>query len=202
MSLVGIGFFLRKFQELWPDLTRLGVKSTFDSFWILLKVKRRLDPQIIYIKRAGLVGVFHCALPALGWFVSMLFFVPFREVYIVRLALCLTVGCPIGAYLNRYSVDMWLLKHHSNSGPAKIYHGTLNGAAVGIGTALLPALTSLISSNHLEMAKTFIIVSYIASALVGGIIGTMVAAFGRKYLEVKGWTDIWLNPNVAKAGGL
>jgi len=53
-------------------------------------------------------------------------------------------------------------------------------------TALLPALTSLISSNHLEMAKTFIIVSYIASALVGGIIGTMVAALGRKYLEPKG----------------
>ena len=140
----------------------------------------------LYIKRAGLIGVFHCALPSLGWFVSMLLFVPFREVYLVRLALCLTVGCPIGAYLNRYSVDMWLLKHHSNSGPAKVYDGTLNGAAVGIGTALLPALTSLISSNHLDMAKTFIIVSYIASALVGGIIGTMVAAFGRKYIEVKG----------------
>ena len=140
----------------------------------------------LYIKRAGWVGVFHCALPSLGWFVSMLLFVPFREVYIVRLALCLAVGCPIGAYLNRYSVDMWLLKHRSDSGPAKISDGTLNGAAVGIGTALLPALTSLISSNHLEMAKTFIIVSYIASALVGGIIGTMVAAVGRKYVEVKG----------------
>ena len=116
----------------------------------------------------------------------MLLFVPFREVYLVRLALCLVVGCPIGAYLNRYSVDMWLVKHHSGSGSAKIFDGTLNGAAVGIGTALLPALTSLISSNHLEMAKTFIIVSYIASALVGGIIGSMVAAVGRKYIRVEG----------------
>jgi hypothetical protein len=140
----------------------------------------------LYIKRAGLVGVFHCALPALCWFVSMLLFVPFREVYLVRLALCLVVGCPIGAYLNRYSVDMWLVKHHSGSGSARIFDGTLNGAAVGIGTALLPALTSLISSNHLEMAKTFIIVSYIASALVGGIIGSMVAAVGRKYIRVEG----------------
>jgi hypothetical protein len=140
----------------------------------------------LYIKQAGLVGVFHCALPSLGWFVSILLFVPFREVYIVRLALCLAIGCPIGAYLNRYSVDMWLLKHYSDSGPAKVIDGTLNGAAVGIGTALLPALTSLINSNHLEMAKTFIIVSYIASALVGGIIGTMVAAVGRKYIGVKG----------------
>ena len=140
----------------------------------------------LYIKRAGLVGVFHCALPAVCWFVSMLLFVPFREVYLVRLALCLVVGCPIGAYLNRYSVDMWLVKHHSGSGSARIFDGTLNGAAVGIGTALLPALTSLISSNHLEMAKTFIIVSYIASTLVGGIIGSMVAAVGRKYIRVEG----------------
>jgi hypothetical protein len=106
-------------------------------------------------------------------------------VYLVRLALCLVVGCPIGAYLNRYSVDMWLVKHHS-SGSAKIFDGTLNGAAVGIGTALLPALTSLIGSNHLEMAKTFIIVCYIASALAGGIIGSMVAAVGRKYIKVEG----------------
>jgi len=135
----------------------------------------------LYIKRAGLVGVFHCALPSLGWFVGMVLFVPFREIYIVRLILCLAVGCPIGAYLNRYSVDMWVLKHHGGSGPAKILDGTLNGAAVGMGTALLPVLTSLISTNHLEMAKTFIIVSYIASALLGGIIGTIFASVGRKY---------------------
>ena len=140
----------------------------------------------LYIKRAGWVGVFHCAIPAFCWFVSMLLFVPFREVYLVRLALCLVVGCPIGAYLNRYSVDMWLVKHHSGSGSASILDGTLNGAAVGIGTALLPALTSLIGSNHFEMAKTFIILCYIASALVGGIIGSMVAAVGRKYIRVEG----------------
>jgi len=140
----------------------------------------------LYIKRAGVVGLFHCALPSLGWFLSMVLLVPFREVYLLRLALCLAVGCPIGAYLNRYSVDMWLVKHHSGSGSARIFDGTLNGAAVGIGTALLPALTSLIGSNHLEMAKTFIIVCYIASALVGGIIGSMVAAVGRKYIRVEG----------------
>jgi CDP-diglyceride synthetase len=136
----------------------------------------------LYIQHAGWVGVFHCALPSLVWLGSMLVFVPFRGVYLVRLALCLAVGCPIGAYLNRYSVDMWLAKHRGDSGPAKIIDGTLNGAAVGIGTALLPALTSLISSNHPEMAKTFIIVAYIAAALVGAVIGSMVAAVGRKYL--------------------
>ena len=137
----------------------------------------------LYIKQAGLVGFLHCAIPSLGWFIIILFFVPFREVYIVRLGLCLAIGCPIGAYLNRYSVDLWLAKHHSDSGPARVTDGTLNGAAVGIGTAFLPALTSLISSNHLDMAKTFIIVSYVASVFVGGIIGTIVAAVGRKYIN-------------------
>ena len=135
----------------------------------------------LYIQRAGLVGFFHCAIPSFVWFAGMLLFVPFREVYLLRLGLCLAVGCPVGAYLNRYSVDMWLAKHHSDSGPARIIDGTLNGAAVGIGTAFLPALTALISSNHLEMAKTFVIVSYIASSFVGGIIGTLFAAVGRKY---------------------
>ena len=90
----------------------------------------------LYIKRAGLIGIFHCALPALGWFVSMLLFVPYRDVYLFRLVLCLVVGCPIGAYLNRYSVDMWLVKHRSDTGPATIFDGILNGAAVGIGTAI------------------------------------------------------------------
>ena len=135
----------------------------------------------LYIHRAGWVGVFHCAIPSLAWFIGILLFVPFREVYLVRLTLCLAIGCPIGAYLNRYSVDMWLAKHHGESGPAKIIDGTLNGAAVGIGTAFLPALTALINSNHLEMAKTFVIVSYVASAFVGGIIGTLFAAVGRRY---------------------
>ena len=135
----------------------------------------------LYIQRAGLVGFFHCAIPSFVWFAGILLFVPFREVYLVRLGLCLAVGCPVGAYLNRYSVDMWLAKHHGESGPARIIDGTLNGAAVGIGTAFLPALTALISSNHLEMAKTFVIVSYVASSFVGGVIGTMFAAVGRKY---------------------
>ena len=110
----------------------------------------------LYINRAGIVGIFHCAVPAVVWFAYVLFTVPFREIYLLRLGLCLFIGCPIGAYLNRHSVDMWLAKHRGDSGPAKIIDGTINGAAVGIGTALLPALTALISTNHPEMAKTFI----------------------------------------------
>jgi len=52
-----------------------------------------------------------------------------------------------------------------------------------MGTALLPALTALISTNHLEMAKTFIIVTYLSSAVLGGIIGSLVSAIGRKYIN-------------------
>jgi len=137
----------------------------------------------LYINRAGLMGVFHCAVPAVIWIVYVMITVPFREVYLLRLGLCLIIGCPIGAYLNRHSVEMWLSKHRGDAGPATIIDGTLNGAAVGVGTALLPALTSLISSNHPEMAKTFIIVTYVASATLGGIIGTMFAAIGRKYIS-------------------
>jgi len=137
----------------------------------------------LYIKRAGLVGIFHCAIPTIAWMGYILLMVPFREVYLLRLALCLFIGCPIGAYLNRHSVDMWLSKHQGSFGPAKIIDGTINGAAVGMGTALLPALTSLISTHHLEMAKTFIIVTYVASAAVGAIIGSMVSAVGRKYIH-------------------
>jgi len=137
----------------------------------------------LYIKRAGLVGVFHCALPTIGWIVYILLTVPFRDIYLLRLALCLFIGCPIGAYLNRHSVNMWLAKHKGKQGPAKVIDGTINGAAVGIGTALLPALTALIGTNHPEMAKTFIIVVYVASAVVGAIIGSMVSAIGRKYID-------------------
>ena len=137
----------------------------------------------LYINRAGIVGIFHCAVPAIIWFVYVLITVPFREVYLLRLGLCLFIGCPIGAYLNRHSVDMWLAKHRGDSGPAKIIDGTINGAAVGIGTALLPALTALISTNHPEMSKTFIIVAYVASAFLGVIIGSMVAIIGRKYIS-------------------
>jgi hypothetical protein len=136
----------------------------------------------LYINRAGLVGIFHCAFFSIVWFAYVFFAAPFREVYLLRLGLCLLIGCPIGAYLNRHSVDAWLAKHRGNTGPAKIIDGAVNGAEVGMGTALLPALTALISTHHPEMAKTFIIAVYVASAFLGAIIGTLFAAIGRKYI--------------------
>lgn len=135
----------------------------------------------LYIAHPKLIGAAYCAVPSLLWFGIVVATVPFREVYVLRLALCLFVGCPIGAYLNNYGLDLWLMKHKV-AGPGKISDGALNGAAIGVGTALLPALTALISTNHPEEAKTFVISVYVASALVGMMIGATAAAVGRDYI--------------------
>ena len=105
-----------------------------------------------YIQHAGLIGAIYCAIPTIIWFITTLLFVPFREVYLLRLGLCLVLGCTIAAYLNRYGVEIWLCKHRSVNGPATVIDGILIGAAIGIGSALLPTLTVLISSSNLERA--------------------------------------------------
>jgi hypothetical protein len=136
-----------------------------------------------YIRKANWIGVFYCAVPTLGWFALMLTTVPFRQVYALRLIISLGIGCPIAAYLNRFGVEMWLAKHQGPTGPATVLDGVLLGAAIGIGIALLPSLTSLIKTNHPEMAKSFIIITYCSAAVAGGIIGAIVAAVGRSHLE-------------------
>ena len=87
------------------------------------------------------------------------------------------------AYLNRYGVEIWLCKHRSPNGPATILDGVLIGAAIGIGSALLPTLSVLISSSNLERAKTIIIVTYLLVALVGGVFGSVLARIAQKYID-------------------
>ncbi len=136
-----------------------------------------------YIRRAGLIGAAYCAIPALVWVIATSLFVAFREVYLLRLGLCLVFGCAISAYLNRYGVNTWLCKHRSVNGPATVLDGALIGAAIGIGSALLPTLSVLIRTNHPEMAKTFIIVTYLTTTLLGVFMGSALAAIGRKYID-------------------
>ncbi len=143
-------------------------------------MKRLCD---FYIRHARLIGAIYCAIPAIIWFIATSLLVPFREVYLLRLGLCLVVGCTVAAYLNRYAVELWLCKHRAVSGPATILDGVLAGAAVGIGSALLPTLSALIRTNHPEMAKTFVIVTYLSTTFVGAVIGAVLAAIGRKYLD-------------------
>jgi hypothetical protein len=137
----------------------------------------------LYIRYAGFIGVLFCAVPNLAWFIGGLFLVPFREVYLLRLALSLAIGCPIAAYLNRYGVDIWLLKHRSTKGPATIFDGSLVGAAIGIGCALLPTLTIFIASNHVEIAKNLVIITYLSAAFIGVILGAILATIARKYVN-------------------
>ena len=136
-----------------------------------------------YIRYAGLFGAVYCAIPSLGWFIAVTACVPFREVYLLRLGLCLSFGCAIAAYLNRYGLELWLMKHRSADGPAAICDGALLGAAIGIGSALLPTLTALIKTNHPEMAKSFILITYLATTGCGATMGTIIAAIGRKYVQ-------------------
>jgi len=144
------------------------------------EMKRLCD---FYIRRAGSIGVIYCAAPNLVWFIAALLSVPFREVYLLRLGLSLVVGCAITAYLNRYGVEIWLCKHRSADGPATILDGVLVGAAIGFGSALLPTLSVLISSNHPELAKTVIIVTYLSATFVGAVFGAVLATIARKYVD-------------------
>ena len=151
-----------------------------------MSMKRLCD---FYIRHAGWIGAAFCAVPTLVWFVAMLALIPLREVYVLRLGLCLAVGSPIAAYLNRYGVNAWLCKHRSPGGPATIADGVLVGAAIGIGSAMLPALTALIKSNHPEEAKTFVIASYLSVTLIGAVMGAVLALIARKYLDRTPATD-------------
>ena len=135
-----------------------------------------------YIRKAGWIGACYCAIPSLVWFGGTVLVVPFRSVYVLRLALCLLVGCPLAARINRVGLELWLAKHRGPAGPATLLDGLFVGAAVGLGTALLPTLTTLIATNHAEMAKTFVIATYVAAAALGATLGLVFAVLGRKYL--------------------
>jgi MFS family permease len=143
------------------------------------EMKRLCD---FYIQHAGLIGAVYCTVPNLVWFFAALLCVTFRGVYLLRLVLSLVVGCAIASYLNRYGVDTWLCKHRSANGPATILDGILVGAAIGVGSALFPTLTVLISSSDTEKAKTIIIITYISATFVGAVFGSVLAAIARKYV--------------------
>ena len=139
-----------------------------------------------YIRNAGAIGAVYCTVPNLTWFSATLLCGTFREVYLLRMVLSLVVGCTIASYLNRYGVDIWLCKHRSANGPGTILDGILVGAAIGIGSALLPTLTVLISSSDTEKAKTIIIVIYISVTFVGMVFGAALATIACKYVSTKG----------------
>jgi len=143
-------------------------------------MKKLID---FYICRAKLIGAMYCLVPTILWFGAMFILLPFRGVYMFRLVLSILFGGLLAAFFNDFGLKLWLVKHHSKEGPATVPDGALIGAAIGVGCALIPPLTSLIRSNHIEEAKTFIIVSWLIAAGIGAIMGGGLAMIGRRHIE-------------------
>jgi len=142
----------------------------------------------MYIDNAWVIGALYCIVPSLVWFIAVFVAVPFREVYLLRLALCVIVGGYIGARLNVIGLRAWLNKHTSSRGPATVFDGVIAGSLVGLGIALLPPLTSLIATNHPEEARRFIVFCWTMSLLMGGAIGGVLAIVGIRQIPPGGKT--------------
>jgi hypothetical protein len=137
-----------------------------------------------YIRNAGIIGALYCIVPALAYFAVMAGIVPaIRNVYFLRLGLTIVVGGAVGAYINRFGLSLWLVKHRSSEGPSGVLDGALVGGGIGSGIALLPALTGLIGTNHPEQALTFVVVTWVAATALGVVIGTVLAVVGRKHVD-------------------
>jgi hypothetical protein len=136
-----------------------------------------------YVRRAWLAGVLYCVVPTLAWFGGMFATYPYRDVYLLRLAVALLGGAVVAAIVNRFGAALWVAKHRSPSGPATVADGALIGAACGWGSALVPPLTGLIQTNHPMEARTFVIVAWLGAAAIGAVVGGVLAAVGRKHLD-------------------
>jgi len=135
-----------------------------------------------YVRRVPIIGFLYCAVPTLIWFGGLFATVEFRRVYLARLAISLVVGGAVAAWVNRFGVSLWVIKHRSKAGPATVLDGALIGVATGWASALVPPLTALIATQHPGLAKLFIIAAWLAAAALGALVGAILAAVGRAHL--------------------
>ncbi|PKK91860.1 MAG: hypothetical protein CVV64_00075 [Candidatus Wallbacteria bacterium HGW-Wallbacteria-1] len=129
-----------------------------------------------YIDNARLIGFFYCVLPSLIAYGYGFVSVPFRQIYLVRLALTVILGGSIGAIANRMGVELWICKYRSELS-ATVLDGMIIGGVAGSATAMVPAISLLIDSNHIEDAKWLVILSWPLFFLVGAIIGGVIARY-------------------------
>jgi hypothetical protein len=137
----------------------------------------------LYVAKAGLIGALYCIIPTLMGFAIGLTVVPFRQVYLVRLAVAILVGGPVAAWLNRFGLSLWMIKHNSPKGPATILDGALIGWFLGMGMAVVPAFTHFIASNGMSDTKTLVIAIWFIAGVLGAIIGGVLGFVGAKYLD-------------------
>jgi hypothetical protein len=135
----------------------------------------------LYVRRAALFGVLWCIVPTLiAWAVALSGSLSFRPVYLLRFAVTALVGGALGALANRHGVALWLMKDRSPQGPATVLDGAAIGAAVGWITGLVGPLASFIGTEHVEDAKTVVIVGWLAAAAMGTIAGALLARLWRR----------------------
>ena len=137
----------------------------------------------LYVAKAGFVGALYCIVPTLIGFAVMFCVAPFRQVYLYRLAIAILVGGPVAAWLNRFGLSLWLIKHASPRGPATVLDGTLIGWFLGMGMAVIPAFVHFIASNGMSETKTVVLAIWFIAGVVGAIIGGTVGWVGAKYLD-------------------
>jgi hypothetical protein len=137
----------------------------------------------LYVARAGLIGALYCVIPTLIGFAVVFCTVPFREVYLYRLAIAIFVGGPVAAWLNRFGLSLWICKHSSPKGPATVLDGAVIGWFLGMGMAVIPAFVHFIASNGMDGTKTIVIAIWFIAGAVGAILGGTLGWIGVKYLD-------------------
>ena len=137
----------------------------------------------LYVARAEFIGALYCIVPTLIGFAVMFCVVPFRQVYLLRLAIALLVGGPVAAWLNRFGLSLWMIKHASPKGPGTVLDGALIGWFLGMGMAVIPAFTHFIASNGMDGTKTIVLLIWFSAGAVGAIIGSTLGWVGAKYLD-------------------
>ena len=137
----------------------------------------------LYVAKAGLFGALYCIVPTLIGFAVVFCEVPFRQVYLYRLAIAILVGGPVAAWLNRFGLSLWMIKHYSPKGPASILDGALIGWFLGMGMAVIPSFTHFLGSNGMDGTKTIVIAIWFIAGVVGAILGGALGSVGTKYLN-------------------
>ena len=137
----------------------------------------------LYVAKAGVIGALYCMVPTLIGFVVVFCVMPFRQVYLYRLAIAILVGVPVAAYLNRFGLSLWMIKHASPKGPATVLDGMLMGSFLGMGMAVIPAFTHFIASSNVSRTQTIVLGIWLVAGVVGAIIGGILGMVGRKYLD-------------------
>lgn len=136
-----------------------------------------------YVAKAELMGALYCIVPTLIGFGIMFCVVPFRSVYLLRLAIAIFVGGPVAAWLNRFGLSLWMIKHTSSNGPATVLDGALIGWFLGMGMAVIPAFTHFIGSNGMDGTKTVVLAIWCTASAMGVILGTVIGSIGVKYMD-------------------